>query len=118
LAQKRPKKANSFPRCSSQEVKARKDCSPFQPEEGWSIEASPEEVSIGLLKGRTIVHRFNSGWAIGVVESRITQGKYCGMYKARYEDEESPTGTSRWTHALQQSDYGPEEYWVLLAPNR
>ena len=77
-----------------------------------SVEDVPVIVNINTLKGRLIAHKFNTGWAVGVVKSVEKKKSVAGQSQAavKYRSE-----TYRWTQKLNREDYGVHKYWVLLS---
>ena len=75
-----------------------------------SVEDVPAIVNIKTLKGRLIAHKFNTGWAVGVVKSVEKKKSVAGQFAVKYRSE-----TYCWTQKLNREDYGVDKYWVLLA---
>ena len=72
----------------------------------------PAIVNIKTLKGRLIAHKFNTGWAVGVVKSVEKKKRVAGagQLAVKYRPE-----THSWTQKLNREDYGIDKYWLLLA---
>ena len=75
-----------------------------------SVETVPAIVNITTLKGRLIAHKFNTGWAEGVVKSVEKKKSVAGQFAVKYRSE-----TYCWTQKPNREDYGVDKYWVLLA---
>ena len=47
----------------------------------------PAIVNIKTLKGRLIAHKFNTGWAVGVVKSVEKKKRLAGQFAVKYRPE-------------------------------
>jgi hypothetical protein len=73
---------------------------------GMSVEDVPPIVHMKTLKGRLIAHKFNSGWAVGVVKRVEKKQSVAGQFAVNYMSE-----TYCWTQKLNRKDYGVDKYW-------
>ena len=65
---------------------------------GMSVENVPAVVNIKTLKGRFIVHKFSTGWAVGVVKSVEKKKSVAGQFQS------SMSETYCWTKTLNKED--------------
>jgi hypothetical protein len=74
---------------------------------------SVEDVPAKALHGRSLIaHKFNTGWAVGVVKSVEKKKSVAGQFAVKYRSE-----TYSCTQKLNREDYGVDKYLstVLLA---
>ncbi len=83
--------------------------SEYECDAGMSVEDVPAIVNIRTLKRRLIAHKFNTGWAVGVVKSVEKKKSVAGQFAVKYMSE-----TYSWTSKLNREDYGVDKYWILL----
>ena len=60
-------------------------------------------------QGKTITHKFESGWEVGVVKAFDKQGPHKDTFSVKYRDDKN-----WWTHSLLREGYGQDKNWVLL----
>jgi hypothetical protein len=67
-----------------------------------------------IQQGRHIVHKFESGWEVGVIKAFDKKGPHAGKFSVKYKDD-----PNWWTHSLLREGYGKDKQWVLLGlPSR
>jgi len=81
----------------------------YKREGGVNVEAVPAEMSIKIIKGRYIAHRFETGWEVGMIKGVEGRGKNKGYFSVKYK-----TDKNLWLHELDVESYGVDKAWVLL----
>ena len=61
--------------------------SEYKCDTGMSVQDVHVIVNIKTLKGRLIVHKFNTGWAVGVVKSVEKKKRVAGQFAVKYRSE-------------------------------
>ena len=64
-----------------------------------------------LQQGKEIVHKFESGWEVGVtvIKAYCKKGPHAGKFSVKHKDD-----PNCWTHSLLREGYGKDNHWVLL----
>ena len=59
----------------------------YECDAGMSVEDVPAIVNIKTLKRRLIAHKFNTGWAVGVVKSVEKKKSVTDQFAVKYKSE-------------------------------
>ena len=60
-------------------------------------------------QGKTIAHKFESGWEVGVVKAFDKKGPHKDTFSVKYRGDKN-----WWMHSLLREGYGQDKHWVLL----
>jgi hypothetical protein len=83
----------------------------YKPDAGVTVADMPLQgkATIKELKHKSIAHRFDIGWSVGVVKTYSAKGPYAGKFDVKYKDDRN-----LYTHELLLERYGVDKDWVLL----
>ena len=61
------------------------------------------------LKNAVVVHKFATGWYVGMFKKKTASGDNKGMFEVYYKDDKKT-----YYHELNLDSYGTDKTWVVL----